>query len=115
MLLKVGRHFRLTPSARAVVGRDEAENAFLDRFLAGRWRLHALDHFGPVTLVQGLPSEQDLGAAAAITARYSDGRSAARVRVRAALFTGAGEEDAARGLVLETAPATEEALSSWRI
>jgi len=115
MLLKVGRHFRIAPSTRAVVGRDEAENAFLDRFRAGRWRLHALDHLGPVTLVTGAPAGEDLEVAAGITARYSDGRGEARVRVRAALFTPAGEEDAACERTIDAAPATEDALTSWRI
>ncbi len=98
MLLKVGRHFRLSPSAKAIVGRDEGENNFLDRFRAGRWRIAALDHMGPVTLVSGCPTAREVEAAAAITARYCDGRDEPRIRVEAALYAG---EDGAADEVLE--------------
>src|SRR5262249_4873737 len=30
ILLKVGRHFRLSPAVKAIVGREEAENVFLE-------------------------------------------------------------------------------------
>ncbi|HKY33514.1 MAG TPA: thiamine biosynthesis protein [Candidatus Polarisedimenticolia bacterium] len=117
MLLKVGRHFRLAGTVKAIVGRDEAENGFLDRFSPGRWRLHAADHLGPVTLVQGEPEQGHLETAAAVTARYCDGRTEPAVRVlverRPAALGAPGEPEAS--LVLTVPPAGEDLLASLRV
>ena len=74
MILKAGRHFRVSESAKAIVGRDKAENEFLERFTAGRWIFKVLDYQGPLTLAEGEPDREDLRAIASITARYSDGK-----------------------------------------
>lgn len=120
VLLKVGRHFRLSPSVKAVVGRDEAENRFLERFRPGRWRVAALDHVGPVTIVPGGASPSEIGTAAALTARYCDGRREPAVRVRAERFAGHTESTAApesplAAEDLTVAPAAEEILAALRI
>jgi tRNA-specific 2-thiouridylase len=115
MLLKAGRHFRLAPAVKAIVGRDEAENGFLDRFRAGRWRLMASLHFGPLTLVQGEPSRGQLETSAALTARYSDGRAERVVPVQAVRFAATPEAEPLEELLLEAAPASEPDLSAWRI
>jgi len=113
MLLKVGRHFRLSPLVKAIVGRDEAENNFLERFREGRWRLAALDHFGPVTLVTGDPRSDEISTAAGITARYCDGRSEPAVRVAAERYLpGRGlPEDVVSGEVLSVAPLTDDLIA----
>jgi len=80
-LLKVGRHFRLSPGAKAIVARDEGECRFIHFHRRAGWRVEASDLRGPVTLVQGSPSEADLDLAAAITAGYGDGKMEASVRV----------------------------------
>jgi len=81
ILLKVGRHFRLGPATKVIVGRDEGENAFLERFAEGRWELRATEHVGPVTIVDGDADEGALREAARISARYGDGRAEAIVRI----------------------------------
>ena len=72
-LLKVGRHFRLSPEAKAVVGRDQEENR---RILAlvkeGDILFEVQDWGSPVTLLRGQTSERKVHLAAAITVRYSD-------------------------------------------
>jgi tRNA U34 2-thiouridine synthase MnmA/TrmU len=73
-LLATGRHFRVSEQAKCIVGRDEAENRYLDEVRRDRGRMAARDHMGPVTLVEGMPSESDVRMIARITARYSDGR-----------------------------------------
>ena len=72
VLLKVGRQFRLSPSSKLHVGREEAENVFLRRFAPGRWVAEAVGVEGPTGIVTGSPSEADLDLAAAIIARYAD-------------------------------------------
>ncbi|MFH1501886.1 MAG: hypothetical protein ABIG03_02435 [Candidatus Eisenbacteria bacterium] len=81
-LLKVGRHFRLGRSAKAVVGRDEAENAKLVALaLLGDAVLRADGVPGPTTLVRGDADVDQLELAAAMTVRYGKGRELPRVPV----------------------------------
>ena len=81
-LQKVGRHFEGEDGSFIVVGRNEAEN---DRLLAlageGDLLLEAKDIPGPITLLRGTSSQNELRAAAALTARYGKARSLERVEV----------------------------------
>jgi tRNA U34 2-thiouridine synthase MnmA/TrmU len=78
-LLKLGRHFRLSPTAKLAVGRDQKENHQLGNELKdGDYALEISGQPGPLTLVRGEVSEEDLSVAAAITSRY--GKSGGRVR-----------------------------------
>lgn len=81
ILLKVGRHFRISEHAKAIVGRDENENGFLMDFTGSRCILRTLDVEGPLTLLEGDVTEHDLKVAAGITARYSDANKKKAVRV----------------------------------
>ena len=72
-LLKVGRHFRLSPGVRAAVGRDEGENRRLQHLARRGDLLFEVQGWGsPVTLLRGEAGEEEMRIAAAITARYSD-------------------------------------------
>jgi len=82
ILLKVGRHFRISETAKAIVGRDERENGFLENYEKNRWVFKVLDFEGPLTLMEGELCEEDKRRGAAITARYSDGKEQDVVRVR---------------------------------
>lgn len=97
VLLSVGRHLRLSESVKIVVGRRQEENEYLERAWRDGILMTTLDHPGPTTLVQGPPSEEQLLLAAAVTARYSDGKGEPSVRV--AVREG-GEER-----IVEAAPA----------
>jgi len=81
-LLKVGRHFRLSPEAKAVIGRHEGENEFLERFRDGRTFLRVLSHPGPTAILEGRFSEEELTTVGRIAARYSDGAKDGPVSVR---------------------------------
>jgi hypothetical protein len=81
VLLSTGRHFRLSPTVKLVVGRSEGENAILEAYADGRARLLARDLNGPVALVEGTPTWEDRELAARIVARYGKGRSHPRVAV----------------------------------
>lgn len=120
LLLKVGRHFRLSPTVKVIVGRDEGENRFLERLRAGRWRVAATQHFGPVTLAPGSATDEEVRIASAITARYGDGRLLGPVRIRSELFSpGPGMpaegERPIRMIELDAEPASEELLDAWRV
>ncbi len=81
VLLSTGRHFRLSPRAKLVVGRTEVENALLERYAAGRARLEARDVLGPVALVEGVPTWEERQLAARIVARYGKGKDRPEVLV----------------------------------
>ena len=71
-LLKVGRHFRLSPALKLIVGRNEEENQKVQTFAReGDLLLKMLHRPGPLSLLRGKAEEEEIRTAAAITARYS--------------------------------------------
>jgi len=106
VLLRVGRHFRISEGVKAIVGRNQRENAVLLEHREGRWVVQVTDHPGPVVLLEGEPSEEELLRAASIAVRYSDGRDGVRVR---------WERDGEVGEAEGVRPADEEELSRWRL
>ena len=81
VLLSTGRHFRLSPRAKLIVGRTEVENVLLEKFAAGRARVEAQGVLGPVALVEGEPTWEERVLAARIVARYGKGKDAPRLAV----------------------------------
>jgi len=81
-LLKMGRHFRLTPRAKVVVGRDEEENGkILSLSREGDTILKVKNFPGPVTLARGDMGRQEILQSAIITARYSKGKLLQEVEI----------------------------------
>lgn len=76
-LLKVGRHLRIRPDLKVIVGRNEEENQVLDRYRGSRLLLEVEDVPSPMVLIDEKSSsvnEEKQYIAARIAARYSDGR-----------------------------------------
>ncbi len=70
-LLKVGRHFRLNPQTKIVLGRNAQDCAdLLSLMKADSLRLEARDTTGPVATILGQADEAAVNAAAALVARY---------------------------------------------
>jgi tRNA-specific 2-thiouridylase len=82
LMLSVGRHLRVSPDLKLIVGRDQHENHILDSRVGARIRLEAMGVVGPVVLAEGSPTEENLHQAAAVTARYSDGKHQPQLQVR---------------------------------
>lgn len=81
-LLKLGRHFRLSPYFKIVVGRKEEENKRLERLARGGDFLFQVKDFpGPLTLGRGKPTQQEINLAASLTVRYSKAKGKNKVRV----------------------------------
>jgi tRNA-specific 2-thiouridylase len=80
-ILKYGRHFRLSPDAKLVVGRDEKDNARLEGFKKGRIVFRTVDKVGPLALLEGKPGPAEIETAARITARYSKEKYSESVRI----------------------------------
>ncbi len=109
LLLKVGRHLRPRPHFKLIVGREEGENRFLEGYRKRFLSLRPVSHAGPLVLVDGELDEADLELAARITARFSKGRGAGRVRVAATTPEGGTRE-------LEVAPlAAHEIRPEWYV
>ena len=72
-LLRVGRHFRLSPRAKGVVGRNEKENQSLRSLAAaGDLLLEVEEVMGPTGLCRGAGDEESLRLLARLVVRYAD-------------------------------------------
>lgn len=80
-LLATGRHFRLSPKVKLVVGRTEGENFQLERYAKGRYLVQARGVMGPVALVEGEPTWEEMVLASRIVARYGKGREQEEVPI----------------------------------
>ena len=82
-LLKVGRHFRISPHAKLVVGRNQSENKEIHT-LTGKKELVLTSASvpGPTVLFSGDFSDSALELAAAITVAYSDADDSEIIPVR---------------------------------
>lgn len=100
LLLRYGRHFRLSPRVKAIVGRDAKENEILTHFaLPGEPLLNTeADVPGPTVLVTGTAVDTDIQMAARLCARYSDQRNKSAVSI---VITGS------TNATLTVAPASE--------
>ncbi|WP_245932519.1 tRNA (5-methylaminomethyl-2-thiouridylate)-methyltransferase [Isoalcanivorax indicus] len=82
MLLKVGRHLRPRPHFKLIISREEGESQFLRGYRHVFDSLETSSHGGPLTLVDGHFADQaEAEFAAALVARFSQGREADRVTV----------------------------------
>ena len=81
MLLKVGRHIRPKPEFKLIVSRDAGEGQFLKGYRNQYTTMESVSHNGPLVLIDGEMSEADIPVAAAIVARYGQGRDADKVEI----------------------------------
>jgi tRNA-uridine 2-sulfurtransferase len=81
LLLLVGRHVVLPHGSKAIIGRNQVENAVIERFGELGQLLRAEEAPGPTTLLENPCHPQDVQAAAQLTARYGKGRSLPEVTV----------------------------------
>ncbi|MDH5232081.1 MAG: tRNA (5-methylaminomethyl-2-thiouridylate)-methyltransferase [Gammaproteobacteria bacterium] len=81
MLLKVGRHIRPRPNFKMIIGREEGENKFLEGYRKMFASMTTDSCPGPLVLLDGELSQEDLELAAAIAARFSQGREHEQVQI----------------------------------
>lgn len=109
ILLRWGRHFRLTPEFKLIVGRDQKENQeILSLLRPGDFLFLPQNGKGPVALGRGAISETEARLSAQIVARYSRfPEEKARIEVKVY-----PKEDKK---LLEVKPLKDEDLEKWRI
>lgn len=107
-LLRLGRHFRLSPKCKVIVGRKKEENdAILSLVEAADYSMHVPGYGSPVTLVSGKQNDEILNTAASLCARYSDAKNLDEVDV----LVKRGDEI----FPLRVKPATDEILKQYAI
>jgi tRNA-specific 2-thiouridylase len=106
-LLKIGRHFRLSPDTKLVVGRNEEENEVIEKIIkTGETLVHVPDTGSPNAMLLG-NKKSPIRIAASITARYSDKKNDNSIEV-------VYKKDKITKKILVKA-ATNEELAKWRI
>jgi len=109
-LLKIGRHFRLSPSIKLVVGRHEDDNQKIQAFSQdGDLLMKALGTPGPLSLLRGGSGSEEIEKAAAITVRYGKAKDLKNVEVQ---YRRVGE-DVDRSLLIS--PVSEGEVRECRI
>lgn len=89
MLLKVGRHLRPRPHFKVIIGREEGENNFLEGYRHQFIHLRPISHLGPLALIDGEASAEDIYLAARLLARFTHGRDCAQVIIEINSLEGA--------------------------
>lgn len=80
--LTVGRHFRLAPAAKLAIGRDKEENDALEAHLKdGDISFRLADHQGPLGILRGDATEEQILLAASLVAYHTKLRNETKVRV----------------------------------
>lgn len=109
MLLKIGRHLRPKDNFKMIIGREEGENNFLEGYRKQFIYMQAISHNGPLVLLDGQPSSDDINLAARITARFGSGRDESKVVVQVQHLDGSA-------MVLNVEPmANQEIPDNWYI
>ncbi len=110
-LLKYGRHFRVSPRVKLVVGRNESENLKIAALRRQDDTLfHAQEPLGPVSLLRGALEGEFIGEAAAITASYALGRgNDGEVKIRYFGDPESGDK------FLKTGPFEDAGLKRWMV
>ena len=81
-LFRYGRHFRISDDVKIIVGRNQQENEKLATLAQGRLRIDPLEVMGPTTLVEGLPTDEQLRLCCSLAARYCDHEAGVEVRLQ---------------------------------
>jgi tRNA-specific 2-thiouridylase len=108
-LLAWGRHFRLSPSCKLVVGRDDRENHVLQKIASPDDRVLRLpfDTPGPLAILRGPDAAERVPVAASLFARYTRFKDDARCAVSVA-YRGKDE-------TVEAVPADDGVCAKFRI
>ena len=107
-LLAWGRHFRINPSLKFIIARDDGENDMLDKLARPDDTVLIMkDLLGPLGILRGAYTQEEARLACSIFTKYTR----ARIETKAAVeLTSGGMKR-----VIEVVPAGEEECSKYRI
>ncbi len=93
IMLKMGRHFRLAPHLKLIIGREEGENRFMQGYKNQFMSIYPTSHPGALCLVDGeFKSDEERDQALALVARYSQGKNDPQVKLVIRQSTGEEQE-----------------------
>jgi tRNA U34 2-thiouridine synthase MnmA/TrmU len=106
-LLRIGRHFRFSPSCKIIVGRNKAENEKIWSLSVKGCLLKVEGYGSPTTLIVGEITDEAVRVAASLCAKYSDAKGIREAEVTAIR----------KGTIstLRTAPCSAEIIEALRI
>jgi hypothetical protein len=82
-LLRIGRHFRIGPLTKVIIGRDETDNTLLENNIQhGETRLRWLDGGSPLGVVTGTVDDDLVAIAARLLLRYTRAESSQECRMK---------------------------------
>jgi len=82
-LLKIGRHFRIAPRSKVIVGRNEADNALIQSAMQpGETALCWLDGSSPLGVITGCQDDDTLETAMQILLRYTKAEPGQECRIK---------------------------------
>ena len=82
LLLRIGRHIRINPQLKIIVGRNEIENNFILDYKDKYLLLESISHDGAVLLLDGTIDESSLEFSRRLAAYFSKGRECEQVIVQ---------------------------------
>ena len=83
-LLKIGRHFRIGPKTKVIIGRHEADNSLLENNIQqGEVQLRWLDGGSPLGMVTGHVDDALIASAARLLLRYTKAEPGQECRIKA--------------------------------
>lgn len=107
-LLQLGRHYRISSVAKAIVGRDKIDNELIIKFAKPDDCLLWVEGVGSsLAIIRGDISDKTVEVSAALCARHSDAKSQKKVMVTLSVSGNIS--------VIASVPATESLLESLRI
>lgn len=107
-LLRYGRHFRISPSAKIISTRTQVEGEEIKNYLDKEDLIFFAEEFnGSMIVVVGEPTEDDIKFAAKVTAKYSKGKDEKIVKVKYGKFMCPLNNH------IEVEPATEEEINEY--
>ena len=82
-LLRIGRHFRIGPGTKVIIGRDEADNTLLENNVQqGEVQLRWIDGGSPLGVVTGVVDDSLISTAARLILRYTKAEAGQDCRVK---------------------------------
>lgn len=84
-LLRIGRHFRISETAKLVISRDESEYHLLKPYIEGRYLFELENVIGGIGIGTGEFSQEDMELASRLLGRYSKAKADEEIQVHVSL------------------------------
>ncbi|CDI48350.1 DUF814 domain-containing protein [Clostridium tetani] len=109
-MLRIGRHFRMTPKAKIISTRTKVEGDEIKKYLTKEDLVFMAKEFsGSMIIIIGEPSVEDIELAARISGRYSKGKDEEKIKIIYGNYTKPYNNE------IEVAPAQDDYINKYII